>query len=576
MTKGQRENDMYNAKPKIRIKKEMATFVGYQTIIEEILANSAVRTVAFECFPGVDVAGLINGLQQLNLPNVRIESTDQFFIDAAQITTKLQPVLTDDRVFGHFNAMTFADFSKDQAMSRLEDLQPKGIYLLVGVGANTFLKADVTVYVNRTKWNIQLDFKAGMPNWRADNATEEFLKKVKRAYYFEWPAGDEIKQKQLPQSEYVLDLNNSKQPKMLRTGDYLASLAQCTKQPFRLVPYFEPGVWGGQWMQEKFGVRPNEVNLAWCFDGVPEENSLLLQINQLEFEFPANDVVFFNPVELMGEQVFGRFGRDFPIRFDFLDTMGGDNLSLQVHPTLDYASRQFGLSYTQDESYYIVDCKENAFVYLGLKEGVNPTQFFAALTKSQRTGQFAAEEYVNKIPVKKHDHFLIPAGTVHCSGQNCVVLEISATPNRFTFKLWDWGRVDLDGRPRPIHLKHGKQVLNPAMTTTRVEKELVNHVEHVVTEPGKVVEQTGLHPLEPIVTHRITFTKSFVEQTKNSVTMLNLVSGSQIYVASPDHSFERQVIHFGETFIIPAAVATYQISPVVEGEECILMQAKVR
>ncbi|MGC6756669.1 mannose-6-phosphate isomerase, partial [Escherichia coli] len=90
-----------------------------------------------------------------------------------------------------------------------------------------------------------------------------------------------------------------------------------------------------------------------CFDGVPEENSVIFEIGTVTFEVPGNDLVLFYPVSILGEKVFGRFGSDFPIRFDYLDTMAGGNLSLQVHPTLDYAYRKFGLKYTQDESYYI-------------------------------------------------------------------------------------------------------------------------------------------------------------------------------------------------------------------------------
>ena len=73
-------------------------------------------------------------------------------------------------------------------------------------------------------------------------------------------------------------------------------------------------------------------------------------------------------------------------------------------------------------------------------------------TAQEDGGDFDAEKYVEKWPIKKHDHILIPAGTVHCSGADTVVLEISATPYIFTFKLWDWGRMGLDGKPRPISI----------------------------------------------------------------------------------------------------------------------------
>ena len=113
------------------------------------------------------------------------------------------------------------------------------------------------------------------------------------------------------------------------------------------------------------------------------------------------------------------------------------------------------MAYTQDESYYILDAKENAFVYLGLKQNIVPEKMINALqTAQEEGGDFDAEAFVEKWPIKKHDHILIPSGTVHCSGADTVVLEISATPYIFTFKLWDWGRMGLDGKPRPISLAH--------------------------------------------------------------------------------------------------------------------------
>ena len=123
---------------------------------------------------------------------------------------------------------------------------------------------------------------------------------------------------------------------------------------------------------------PRDVeNYAWCFDCVPEENSLLLGFGDVRVEIPSIDLVFAHPHELLGEAVHARFGAEFPIRFDFLDTMDGGNLSFQVHPLTEYIQEKFGMPYTQDESYYLLDAAAEGCVYLGLKEDIDRQQMIA-------------------------------------------------------------------------------------------------------------------------------------------------------------------------------------------------------
>ena len=114
---------------------------------------------------------------------------------------------------------------------------------------------------------------------------------------------------------------------------------------------------------------------------MPEENSLLLEEGGTVMEIPAQDLVLTQPRALLGERVHARFGAEFPIRFDFLDTVGGQNLSLQVHPLTEYIQQNFGMHYTQDESYYILDAvpESDTAVYLGVKTGVNPDEMISAL-----------------------------------------------------------------------------------------------------------------------------------------------------------------------------------------------------
>lgn len=315
-------------------------------------------------------------------------------------------------------------------------------------------------------------------------------------------------------------------------------------------------------MKDVCDLDRSKQNFGWCFDCVPEENSLYFEVNGVRFELPSVDLVLLKSKEVLGEPVEARFGKDFPIRFDFLDTMGGGNLSLQVHPTTQFIRDNFGMCYTQDESYYLLDAGEDAVVYLGVKNGVDGKAMIDDLEKAQR-GEivFDAEKYVNKIPARKHDHFLIPGGTIHCSGSNSMVLEISSTPNLFTFKLWDWQRLGLDGKPRPINVERGKHVINWNRDTDYVYERLRNHVTRIAEGEGWIEERTGLHENEFIETRRHRFTEPVLHSTNNSVNVFNLLEGEEAVIESPSGAFEPFVVHYAETFIIPACAKEYTIRP---------------
>jgi len=216
---------------------------------------------------------------------------------------------------------------------------------------------------------------------------------------------------------------------------------------------------------------------------------------------------------------------------------------------------------------------------LGLKEGISPAAMLRDLHRAQEGDfEFPAEKYVNRIPAHKHDHFLIPAGTVHCSGKGSMVLEISATPYIFTFKLWDWGRVGLDGRPRPIHLAHGEANIQWDRTTEWVHRSLVNRVDETASGDGWREERTGLHELEFIETRRHWFTGTVPHHSNGAVNVLNLVEGKEAIVESPSGAFAPFHVHYAETFIVPASVGAYTIRPAAatRGERCGTILARIR
>lgn len=302
----------------------------------------------------------------------------------------------------------------------------------------------------------------------------------------------------------------------------------------------------------------------------------MLAIGNARFETPSINVVFYESQALLGEAVRARFGDEFPIRFDQLDTMSGGNLSFQVHPLTEYIQQHFGMRYTQDESYYLLDAGQDGSVYLGLRNGTNPAEMARDLQIARAGGaRFQAEKYANRFPARKHDHFLIPAGTVHCSGANSMVLEISATPYIFTFKMWDWDRLGLDGKPRPIYLEHGLANVQWNRDTDWTKQNLVNRFVPLGSGDGWREERTGLHEREFIETRRYWFTKPVPCNTDGGVNVLNLVEGENAVVESPDGAFEPFEVHYAETFIISAAVGRYTLRP-QNGKQCAMIKAYVR
>ena len=548
------------------------------------LAQAAgnAQVLAVECYPGVDEE-VFELTRAAFDPDMVLRGEDAFF-GSEELTARMQAHLTDDRVRGVMYYGPMEDFVDAPELARLQAALAQATaagkrVLVYGVGATLVAPAaDVLVYCDLARWEIQLRYRAGMPNFKAQNADEDPLRKIKRGYFVEWRIADRKKAELFDRIDWFLDSNVRGEPKLVSGAAVRDGLAQLTRRPFRLVPYFDPGVWGGHWMQERFGLDPKRPNFAWSFDGVPEENSLYLAFGGVRMELPAMDLTLTQPRALLGEQVFARFGAEFPIRFDFLDTMGGGNLSLQVHPTTDYIRSQFGMTYTQDESYYILDAGEGSGVYLGIRDGADPEEMMAALREAQAGGApFDAEAYVNRFDAKKHDHFLIPAGTVHCSAANTVVLEVSATPYNFTFKMWDWGRVGLDGLPRPIHLDHAERTIRWDRRTDWCRAQLVNAFTQVDRGEGWVEEHTGLHELEFIETRRFTGTGVTHHSTaEHGVHMLNLVDGSAAVVESPAGAWEPYVVHYAETFIVPAAVGDYTVRPATAGEQIRLLKAYVR
>ncbi len=574
----------YDKFPHVQVEAEnRSCILGWGAVIKQVNDEIATgkKLIVIECYQGVLDTEVRTYFKNGLTCDVWIDSENAFNSEA-EILEMTYPDVTDDSIFGYLtrlNIENYLDLGKMRSL--LKKIDPNNVTIIYGTGAALIAPTpDLLIYADMARWEIQLRMrKKEVHNIGINNNDEDFSIQYKRGFFVDWRACDRLKKQLFNRIDYWLDTNKADQPKLINGGAILDGMRKTVTRPFRVVPFFDPGPWGGQWMKTVCDLDPSAINYAWCFDCVPEENSLLLRFGDIDVEIPAINLVFYQTDNLLGPKVRSRFGDEFPIRFDFLDTVRGGNLSLQVHPTTEYIREKFGMLYTQDESYYFLDVDGDADVFLGLQDNIDPEEMLADLCTAQRGEKlFDHQKFVKQWPVKKHDHVSIPAGTVHCSGTGGMVLEISATPYIFTFKLWDWGRLGLDGEPRPINIEHGKNVIQWDRTATWVEDAALNLVEDISFGNDWREERTGLNELEFIETRRHWFTGEVLHDTNGIVNVLNLVEGREAIVESPTGAFEPYIVHYAETFIVPAAVGEYTVRPhgESEGKECATIKAYVR
>jgi mannose-6-phosphate isomerase class I len=561
---------IYDKSPALEIP-GFTAYQGWPQVIDQLLraiesTHEKPPVVVVDCYCGVLDEELLGELSRGLRPDTVIKMAD-LMRSEREIEQMIRPYLGDDPVFGRISGIEMKDYFDPAKLSRARDVLRNGsdsLIMIYGPGAGLITDTcGVFIYADMPRWEIQQRSRQGLiSNLGCTNFGESPGIQYKRGYFIDWRVCDRHKFDQFERANFFLDTTIPRVPKMVSGSAMRTALRLAASRPFRVVPFFDPAPWGGKWMMEHFDLDRAAPNYGWGFDCVPEENSLQFKFGDVRIEIPANNLVQRHPRQLLGESVFARFGAEFPIRFDMLDTIAGGNLSLQVHPLTGYIQRHFGMQYTQDESYYILDALPEACVYLGLEQGVCPAAFRDELLRAQQGGiPPSVNRYVACWPARRHDHFLIPAGTCHCSGAGAMVLEISATPYIFTFKLWDWGRNGLDGKPRPVHLQRGFDNIQWDRDQPWTRRNLINRITRLGSGSGWQEELTGLHDLEFIETRRHWFTNIVPHHTEGTVNVLNLVQGDAVVVESPVDEFPPMIIHYAETFIVPASVGPYTIRP---------------
>ncbi|MBR6655451.1 MAG: class I mannose-6-phosphate isomerase [Alistipes sp.] len=217
--------------------------------------------------------------------------------------------------------------------------------------------------------------------------------------------------------------------------------------PIKFKPQLKENLWGGQRLLDiKKGLYPRTTDKtksygeSWDISGVKGSISKVangfLKGNNLQ------EIIEVYMGELVGEEVFERFGLDFPLLIKNLDC--NDTLSVQVHPNDELAAERHN-SFGKTEMWYIADAEEGAVIYLGFKDkNITREEYIRAVAEG------TVADILEAVPVKKGDVFFIPAGTVHALAKGLNVVEIQQTSD-ITYRIFDWNRVDSEGKSRELH-----------------------------------------------------------------------------------------------------------------------------
>jgi mannose-6-phosphate isomerase class I len=381
---------------------------------------------------------------------------------------------------------------------------------------------------------------------------------ARRTMFVDWPLEDRHRRELTPTLGRYVDLTDMERPRSL-TGDVLRrSLAELVRAPFRTRPTFLPQPWGGRWANEVLGVRDGEPNAGLGYELIAPESGVLFG-DRDTVEVALDLIVSEHADALLGPEVARRFDRSFPIRFDYLDTVGGGDLSVHCHPRDAYMREVFGLPYAQDESYYVMVTRPGARIHLGLRADADLDAFREAAERSQNDGApLAIDQFVNSFPAERHQLYLIPAGTPHGSGEGNVVLEISATPYVYSLRLYDWMRAGLDGTPRAVQLDHAFANLDTRRRGNAVAHELVPSPTAARNGAGFTEYELGRHAELFFAVHRLDVDDVASDSTNGRFHVLNLVEGDEVLLRTVTGGEHR--LAYAETIVVPAIVGAYTLT----------------
>jgi mannose-6-phosphate isomerase class I len=560
--------------------------------INRYIADSTKRTsvekhspifLAIDGYCGIDWHKSISQIKQrLEKEGLSLKMIDMslYYKTPKEIDEIILPHMMDDKAFGRIFGGKLEDLLDENRVDGLKDMfekfkkekskSPKAIICFGPGAACKPLRRlyDTIFYKDITREQITKRYKEGLVVPLGARSTDNSGKGQpaylagKRFHYIDFPVLDRHKKSLQKWIHFYIDDNLAGEPKLISQKILDEMISHMTQGPIQLKAFHDEGVWGGQWLKKIRKLPKEMVNCAWAYELMAYHMSVKIPVNETFIEMPFANVLDKEPDQIMGDRVNRMFKGIWPIRVNYDDCWGGGDMAIQIHPDSSYIKKNFREPLHQDESYYIMASTPDAYVHLGVKDGIDLWEFYEAVRKAETEGiPFDHRKYVNVFPAKEGDLFLIPGGTVHASGKGCVVLELSSTTDRYTFHFYDYLRPDLNGKLREIHSKHAFNMVNkyPHRTTPWVKKHLIQKPRLI--RQGKDWAEYLLGKMNELVfeVHRFEFASTVEDDTKGAPHVLSVAKGDGVIIQSQVFPERKFLLNFSQTALVPACLGKYLI-----------------
>ena len=298
-------------------------------------------------------------------------------------------------------------------------------------------------------------------------------------------------------------------------------------------------IWGGDTLVKSYSKpfdKDKNIGESWEICDLKDDKNIISN-----GEFRDKDISFI--IEHLGEKLLGnncKNNKDFPLLIKFIDAR--DKLSIQVHPDEEYANKKHN-KHGKNEMWYIMEAEENAKLLVGLKKDIDKNRLKEAIENKEKI-----EDMFNYFDIKKGDAFYIPNGCIHAIMGNSLIAEIQ-TPSDVTYRLYDWNRVDKNGKSRELHIEDSFNVIKDIDAF-----QLKSKKENLLKEDN--IEINSIFSNEYFTTEEYIIKNKYTSRTNNKTFEIILVMEGNGSITGDENSVELKA---GKTVLLPAYLGEYNI-----------------